>query len=171
MSELRDRFGLAGKPALVVGGGFGIGRASALLLAQAGADVAVADLDVDRADDVVAEVEALGVRAGALHRRCHRSRPRPRGSWRCRRAPRDRSTSSINMVGTAGWASLLDLDDETWAARHLGRNLTQHLYVGRAAARQMIAAGHGRTDRGRRVGERALRRRRITARTGRPRPG
>ena len=44
-----DLFGLRGKPALVVGGGFGIGRASALLLAQAGADVVVADLDVDRA--------------------------------------------------------------------------------------------------------------------------
>src|ERR671934_405058 len=53
--------GLKGKPALVVGGGFGIGRASALLLGQAGADVAVADLDKDRALAVAGELEGLGV--------------------------------------------------------------------------------------------------------------
>ena len=46
---LIDRFGLEGKAALVVGGGYGIGRETSLLLAEAGARVAVADVDGERA--------------------------------------------------------------------------------------------------------------------------
>jgi NAD(P)-dependent dehydrogenase (short-subunit alcohol dehydrogenase family) len=42
--------GLQGKRSLVLGGGYGIGRSSALLLARAGASVVAADLDGDRAD-------------------------------------------------------------------------------------------------------------------------
>src|SRR5439155_899434 len=55
--------GLTGKPALVIGGGFGIGRASALLLARAGADVALVDVDAERAAAVRDEIAALGRRA------------------------------------------------------------------------------------------------------------
>ena len=36
---MTDVLGLHGKPVLVVGGGSGIGRATALLLAEVGADV------------------------------------------------------------------------------------------------------------------------------------
>src|SRR3954471_10832114 len=58
-----DVLGLQDKPVLVVGGGSGIGRATALLLAQLGANVAVADLDDTRASAVADEVAALGVKA------------------------------------------------------------------------------------------------------------
>jgi len=63
---MNDVFGLQGKPTLVVGGGSGIGRATALLLAQVGADVAVADLDGTRAEQVRDEVAALGVASFAV---------------------------------------------------------------------------------------------------------
>lgn len=43
--ELKERFSLKGKTAWVTGAAHGIGRASALALAQAGADVAVMDLN------------------------------------------------------------------------------------------------------------------------------
>ena len=52
--------GLAGKRALVAGAGQGIGRATALLLAEAGARVGCMDLDEARRAAIVREVEAAG---------------------------------------------------------------------------------------------------------------
>ena len=51
---------LAGKVALVTGAGQGNGRAIALGLAKAGAAVAINDLQLESADRVVKEVQALG---------------------------------------------------------------------------------------------------------------
>lgn len=55
-----------GKVALITGGGGSIGRATALLFAQEGADIAVVDLDLTKAQRVAAEVESLGRRACAI---------------------------------------------------------------------------------------------------------
>jgi NAD(P)-dependent dehydrogenase (short-subunit alcohol dehydrogenase family) len=49
---------LRGKVALVTGGGYGMGRASALRFAACGARVVVADIDVARGQETVALVEA-----------------------------------------------------------------------------------------------------------------
>ena len=55
-----------GKAAVVTGGGSGIGRGICLALAEAGARVAVADIDGDRAAQVASEVETMGARGLAL---------------------------------------------------------------------------------------------------------
>lgn len=57
---------LAKQVALVTGGARGIGRATALYLARAGADVGVADLDQVGAQRVVDEIRELGQRAIAV---------------------------------------------------------------------------------------------------------
>ena len=54
---------LQGKVAIVTGAAQGIGRAIAEVLAQAGADIVVADLDPSRSKDTVASVEQLGRKA------------------------------------------------------------------------------------------------------------
>lgn len=54
---------LAGKVAVVTGGGSGIGRGIVLAMAQEGADVAIPDIQVINADKVAAEVKALGRKA------------------------------------------------------------------------------------------------------------
>lgn len=57
---------LTDKIAIVTGAGSGIGRASALLLAQRGAAVAVVDLVAARAEEVAGEIRAAGGRALAV---------------------------------------------------------------------------------------------------------
>ena len=57
---------LAGKCALVTGGGSGIGRASAIALAMEGADLAVADLNLEGALETAASVGQLGRKAIAI---------------------------------------------------------------------------------------------------------
>jgi NAD(P)-dependent dehydrogenase (short-subunit alcohol dehydrogenase family) len=56
----------AGKVAFVTGAGGGIGRATAIAFAEAGADVAVADLTEAAAKETASLVEAAGTRAVAL---------------------------------------------------------------------------------------------------------
>ena len=135
--SMNDVFGLAGKPTLVVGGGSGIGRATALLLARVGAAVAVADLDGDRAAEVSAEVAALGVATTAIagdvtdEAEAQRVVDAAHGAL-------GGLYGVVNIVGVASWADLLSIDVATWESE-LRINLTHHLLVGRAAARHMIA--------------------------------
>lgn len=63
---------LKGKSTLVTGGGSGLGRAVALAFAREGAKVAIADINVDTGDGVVAELRAAG--SEAVFVRCDVSR-------------------------------------------------------------------------------------------------
>ncbi len=59
-------FNLNGQNALVTGGSQGIGRATALVLAQAGADVAVMARSIDKCEAVAEEISGLGRRGLAV---------------------------------------------------------------------------------------------------------
>jgi len=63
---LLDRFRLSDRVALVTGAGRGIGRATALALAEQGADVAITARTEDQLNSVAAEVAQLGQRALVL---------------------------------------------------------------------------------------------------------
>ncbi len=58
-----DKFRVDGKVALVTGAGRGIGRASALALAEGGADVVIAARTADQVEAVAEEARTFGVRA------------------------------------------------------------------------------------------------------------
>ena len=66
MSDLIDYtslFRLDGRKVVVVGGGSGLGRAASIALAQYGATLVVADVNVEGLKDTVAEIEAQGYSA------------------------------------------------------------------------------------------------------------
>lgn len=137
MSTAADLFGLQGRKALVVGGGYGMGRETSLHLATVGADVAVADLDLSRAEGVRDEITAIGPRAFALT-----------GDVTDREVARSVVRSAhdalggldvvVNIVGAAAYASLMEIDDALWESQQT-LNVRQQLNVARAAAELMIA--------------------------------
>lgn len=65
-SKLRDLFAVPDKVAIVTGGGSGIGKATCKLLADAGAKVAVSDVNLAAAESVAAEIVATGGEALAV---------------------------------------------------------------------------------------------------------
>lgn len=57
-----DKMSLASKTAVVTGAAHGIGKACALALAQAGADVMVVDIN-EKVDDTAEEIRQIGRKA------------------------------------------------------------------------------------------------------------
>ena len=75
---------IADRTAVITGSGGGVGRAIAIQMARAGADIWVNDLVADRAERVCAEIAAEGGKAhprswptSAIPRRSRRWWPRP----------------------------------------------------------------------------------------------
>src|SRR5262245_44942673 len=58
---MTHEIGIEGQPTLVVGGGYGIGRATTLLLAEYGARIAVADIVPERAEANAKEVDGHAI--------------------------------------------------------------------------------------------------------------
>jgi meso-butanediol dehydrogenase/(S,S)-butanediol dehydrogenase/diacetyl reductase len=65
--EEKPMFRLDGRTAVVTGGGRGIGRGIVLRLADAGADIAIADVDLGSAEQTAKEVEACGRQVLVTH--------------------------------------------------------------------------------------------------------
>jgi 3-hydroxybutyrate dehydrogenase len=133
---------LAGRRALVTGGGRGIGRAVALELGRAGAAVAVASRTAPEREAVSAEVAALGVASVAVP--CDVSRAEDvREMFRRARAALGGIDILVNGAGIAPSAPLVKTSDETWHAA-LETNLSGAFYGLREALPEMAERGWGR---------------------------
>ena len=106
-------FDLSGKRALVTGGGRGIGRAIALALADAGADVAITSRNGEDAEPVAAEIRSKGRRTVALALDV-RTSVSIRACFE--RVAREWGTIDIlvNNAGTNIPTDLVSLDEEGW---------------------------------------------------------
>lgn len=131
--------GLEGKKALIVGGGRGMGETSALLLAQAGCDVAVLDNELERAELVSDAVRALGGKAVPI-----KADILDEASVKQAVADVESTLGGLDIlvtiVGQALFKPLLDVSLEEWDYDQ-SRNLRYFFVVGRAVAASMIDRG------------------------------
>jgi len=143
MTELTyPTFSLSGQAALVTGASRGIGRALALGLAHAGADVALAARPSDDLDSVAAEVQALGRRALVVHLDVT-NRPTAIAETVSQIAnDLGRLDVLINNAGVEQVCDSLEVDEALWD-RILDTNLKGAFFCAQAVARRMTESGGG----------------------------
>ena len=133
---------LAGRVAVVVGGTSGIGRAIALGLAGAGADVVPTSRDPARVDAAAGEIEATG-------RRTVRAASDVGDAASLRRvldstvAALGKVDILVNSAGRTKRTPTLDLPEAEWDAI-LDTNLTGTLRACQVFGRHMVERGYGR---------------------------
>ena len=132
---------LANEVAIVSGAGQGMGRAIAHRLAREGAAVAVADIDMESALRVAAEIEAQGGTALALQVDVTSREDTERMVAECA-ARLGRVDIMVNNAGVLAVTPVLEMDDRAWDWQ-MNVNAKGVLYCSQAAARQMIAQGEG----------------------------
>jgi NAD(P)-dependent dehydrogenase (short-subunit alcohol dehydrogenase family) len=136
MTEDASMFGLTGKKALIIGGGQGMGEASARFLARAGCDVGLVDLVPERAGQVAAMVKGFGTKAVTVAGDVLDDAQIPRiiAEAEEKLGGIDRM---ITIVGAAAFKSLMDTTAEIWDQQmHL--NLRYFFLIAKAAANVMI---------------------------------
>jgi NAD(P)-dependent dehydrogenase (short-subunit alcohol dehydrogenase family) len=135
-------FSLDGQVALVTGASRGIGRAVALGLARAGADVALAARKAPDLEVVAEEVRALGRRALAVPAHLGR-RPDVDRLFDTALDAFGRLDVLVNNAGTNPvFGPLADLEEDAWD-RIMALNVKGYLLAAQRAARAMGPRGHG----------------------------
>jgi NAD(P)-dependent dehydrogenase (short-subunit alcohol dehydrogenase family) len=135
--SLEKAFRLDGKTALVTGAGRGIGRAVALALAEAGAELVLVSRTASELDAVAHEIGALGGEARSLPFDVTRSE-----AVRDAFAGLDQVDILVNNAGLNRPQPFLEVDEPTLDML-LGLNVRAAFIVGQAAARLMVAEGSG----------------------------
>jgi NAD(P)-dependent dehydrogenase (short-subunit alcohol dehydrogenase family) len=135
-------FALDGQVALVTGAARGLGRAIALALAHAGADVALGLRDAATGDALVAEVEALGRQALPLQMDVTR-RDEVDAAVAATVERFGRIDVLVNNAGGGRMGAALDVTEEDFD-HIVDVNLRSTFFVSQAAARHMIHQGGGR---------------------------
>ena len=132
---------LQGKVALVTGAGHGIGQAIALRLAEDGADVAVADIDYDTAEQTGIAVRELGRRAAAIQADMGSVADIDRTLHETVREL-GRIDILVNNAGVTQHMRFLEIGEEDWDRIH-AINAKGAFFCMQKAAREMIRQGQG----------------------------
>jgi NAD(P)-dependent dehydrogenase (short-subunit alcohol dehydrogenase family) len=132
---------LAGKVAVVTGGGSGIGRAAAALFAREGAAVAIVDLAAPAAKEAAAQIAEAGGSSLAVSADIADAE-QVDGAFGQILAEFGRVDVLYNNAGVNSSGSVIDATDADWD-RCFAVNARGTFLCSRAAARSMVAAGGG----------------------------
>jgi NAD(P)-dependent dehydrogenase (short-subunit alcohol dehydrogenase family) len=136
-----DRFSLEGRVAIITGGGTGIGRGAALVLAKYGANLVLAARRPEPLDSTAGEIEALGRRALAVPtdvttpEQCQRLVDATLEEF-------GRVDILVNNAGGAQTKSLMKWTEEEWY-QVVALNLGSVWFLSRYAAKPMLEQGKG----------------------------
>jgi len=136
-----DRFDLTGKVAIITGGGTGIGRGAALVLAEYGADVVLAARRTEPLESTASEIEALDRRALTVPTDV----TEPSACQQLVDTTLDqlgRVDILVNNAGGAETKSMSKWTDDEWQ-QVLALNLGSVWHLSRAASKPMLAQGKG----------------------------
>lgn len=141
MKDASRPFDLSDKVTVVTGGASGIGVGISQMLAEAGATVVIADLDLERAEQEAARLVEEGHRAGRVHldladeasivRACAEIVATYGAPW-----------ALVNNAGLQDRELLLDATSAHWE-RMNSVNARGPFFMMREVARAMVAAGEG----------------------------
>jgi 2-deoxy-D-gluconate 3-dehydrogenase len=140
-SVVQKMLDLTGKTAIVTGAAMGIGRGIALMLAHAGANIVVADINLEGARKVVGEIEALERKALVIEADVSKAVD----IKRMVEATVDKFGGVDILVNNAGIIPLkpaLDLEEEDWDQVQ-DVNIKGTFLCSQAVAREMVKQGRG----------------------------
>jgi len=136
-----SQFGLEDKVAVITGGSRGIGKATSLAFAKAGANVVVASRKLADCEEVVSEIEALGGKAIAVSAHVGRmDQLQPVIDQTV--AAFGRIDVLVNNAGTNFFSPAIDMDEKAWDSV-MNTNLKGLFFLSQAAARAMKDTGGG----------------------------
>ena len=133
--ELQDKI------AVVTGAGRGMGRAISLQLAEAGANLAVADIDAQNVEDTSVAVKALGRESLAIHADMGRVADIDRMISQAKDAF-GRIDIIVNNAGVTRYLYIMDVAESDWDRIHQV-NAKGVFFGMQRAAREMMAQGGG----------------------------
>jgi 7-alpha-hydroxysteroid dehydrogenase len=143
MSDYLSRFRLDDRVAVITGGGKGIGKSIALVFAEAGAHVVIAEVDKDAAEAVAAEVRAQGRKSLPVQVDVT-SLEQVKGMVAAALREFKRIDVLVNNVGGPLFPAspLIRMTDELWEG-HIKFNLTSAFWCCREAGMVMASQNSG----------------------------
>ncbi|MEA5030992.1 MAG: glucose 1-dehydrogenase [Sphaerochaeta sp.] len=142
MANIMKRFGLEGRTALVTGGAQGIGKAFCEALGEAGAKVAVVDINLAAAEETAHELEKRGIVTIAIGTDVTNPDQVAKmvktvvESW-------GSLTIGVNNAGMGLWREALTMPFDQWR-KILSLNLDAVFLCAQAEAREMARNGYGK---------------------------
>jgi 2-dehydro-3-deoxy-D-gluconate 5-dehydrogenase len=139
--SIMELYDLKGKAAIVTGGAMGIGEAIALRLAEAGASVMIADINLEVANKTVDKIKSRDGKAAAIYADAS-SVDDARKVVQATVEAFGRLDILVNNAGIYPFSPALQTSEALWD-KVLGINLKGVFFYVQAAAQQMIQAGNG----------------------------